>query len=160
MSKFQMTTLVSEIPLVTARLGAGTGSSNNLGDKEVGKAVTLAGDSRYNLASAGNAIEGVISAIAPATLDGYTIGSVQTANRLDVTFDGLEATPGVGVIAVGDYVVTGTVVAKGTALAAALRVTQATDQTVAMNSPFAWRVVSLGSAGTGAVDTTGVIEKV
>jgi hypothetical protein len=69
--------------------------------------------------------------------------------------------------------VTGTVVAKDTALSAPARVVKATIQPgttvpgalgdvddhirIAMN---AWRVVSLGNAGTGAVGTTGVIERV
>lgn len=156
MAKFQFQELIGEEP-VTARLGAGTGAGNNVTDLEIGKFVKLAGDSRYDNVVAGDAIEGFIVAVESATVDGYTIGSVSTEGRKKVVFDGLQATPGTGVVAVGDYVVAGTAVAKGTAVGAGPKVCKATSQTPGV---FAWRVVSLGSAGTGAVGTTGVIERV
>ena len=76
--------------------------------------------------------------------------------------------------AIGDYVVCGTVVAKGTALAnyRAARVCQATILPATLNSAiaftgaanakthFVWRVVSLGQVGTGAVGTSIVIQSV
>ena len=159
MPKFMMTELVDARDHVdTARLGAGTGSSNNWDDKEVGKFVKLVAESRYDLCSVGNEIEGIVSALEPATLDGYTIGSVRKEGRVTVTFDGLQATPGTGTLAVGDYVVTGTASAKGTALTGAVKVCKATA--AATGIVHKWRVVSLGSAGTGAVGTTGVIERV
>ena len=65
---------------------------------------------------------------------------------------------GTGTIAIGTYVVAGTPVAKGTALSAAVKVRSATDQAAAKAAPFKARVVSLGSAGTGAVGTTGIVE--
>lgn len=157
--KFQMKELIL-ITAQTARIGAGTGAANNVDDKEVGKPVKLTGDSRYDLAAAGDPIERFIVSMEAATLDGYSIGSVmgQTpGDRKEVTFDGLQATPGVGTVAVGDYVVVGTVVAKGTALTVAPKVCKATSQAAAS---YNWRVVSLGSVGTGAVGTTGVIERV
>src|SRR3990167_1155629 len=167
----------------TVRLGAGTGAANNVIVAEAGKAVKLVAESRFDLCAAGDAIEAYVAAVEPPTQDGYSIGSVINEGFKNVTFDGLQATPGTGVIAVGDYVVTGTVVAKGTALAAALKVCKATNQPGAAvvladnlvatvnaglvkvadaqkNLTFAWRVVSLGSAGTGAVGTAGVIERV
>ena len=85
------------------------------------------------------------------------LGSVKQKSYKQVTFDGLQATPGTGTVAIGDYVVTGTVVAKDTALSGPVKVTKATTQT---GMYHAWRVVSLGSAGTGAVGTTGLIERV
>lgn len=173
MAKFQMGERLKLTATHTARLGAGTGAANNWDDKEVGKFVKLAGDSRYDLCSVGDPIEGYLESIEPATQDGYSIGAVRKDDYKEVTFDGLQATPGTGTLAVGDYVVTGTVSAKGTALTAAAKVCKATMQPgvteagavgdvndmlkVAM---YAWRVVSLGSAGTGAVGTTGVIERV
>ena len=73
-----------------------------------------------------------------------------------MTLDGLQATPGTGAIALGDYVVCGTVVAKGTSLAGAYpKVCKATTQT---GMYFAWRVVSLD--GTTAVGQTALIERV
>lgn len=143
---------------LTARLGAGTGSSNNLSDSDVNKLVKLAAESRYDLTAVGNEIEGYLTSVEPATQGGYSIGGVCKDGRMYVTFDGLQATPGTGVVAVGDYVVTGTPVAKGTALTAAVKVCKATA--VATAIVFKWRVVSLGPAGTGAVGTVGVIERV
>lgn len=191
MAKFQMTELVPSRAPVTARLGAGTTSANHVGDEELGKAVKLVADSRYDLCAAGDPIEGFINSVEPATADDYTIGSVQLGDRKAVTADGLEATPGTGVIAVGDYVVMGTAVAKGTALVFGTpnKVTKATYQpgtaivsdvaggdtaadiktmldlefvkraAVEALALYPWKVVSLGSAGTGAVGTGIVIEK-
>lgn len=183
MAKFNFTELVPVGSLLSARLGAGTGAANYIDDKEVGKAVKLVGESRYGLCAAGDPIQGIIGAVETFTVDDYSFGSVRTSGRAEVTFDGLQATPGTGTVALGDYVVTGTVVAKGTALSAPLKVTKATNQpgvavTLAdnvvatinaglvkvaeaqLNRAHGWRVVSLGSAGTGAVGTTGIIERV
>jgi hypothetical protein len=175
MPKFLMQETVLNGDKQTARLGAGTGAANQVDDKEIAKAVKIVGDSRYGLCVAGDPIEAFISAVESATLDDYTIGTVQVGGRKEVMADGLQATPGTGTIAVGDFVVAGTMVAKGTALAdeSSQKVTKATQQPgiteasvigdvndqlkVAM---FAWRVVSLGSVGTGAVGTKIVIERV
>jgi len=155
MAKFKMKELVGLEP-ITARLGAGSGAANNVDDKEIGKPVKLVGDSQYNLCAAGDQIEGFVSAVEGATADGFSIGSVQTEGRKRVTLDGLQATPGTGVIAVGDFVVAGTAVAKGTTLGSALpKVCKATTQT---GMYFAWRVVSLD--GTTAVGQTALIERV
>lgn len=140
----------------TVRLGAGNAEAQRVDFKEVGKLVKLAGESRYDLASVGNEIEGVIYSVELAPQNGYSIGSVATEGRLSVTLDGLQATPGTGVIAIGDYVVSGTPVAKATALTGYPKVCKATAAGTALN--FKWRVVSLGSVGTGAVGTVGVIE--
>lgn len=167
---FVMTPTAPFAPSKTARLGAGTGAANNLTDVEVNKLVKLVAESRFDLAAAGDEIEGYLTSVETATQGGYSIGGYCDSGRMYVTFDGLQATPGTGVIAVGDYVVTGTVVAKGTALTNAPRVCKATPLSVAttpaVNFPAGsnlrckWRVVSLGSAGTGAVGTVGVIERV
>lgn len=158
MAKFMMKELIPQ-NAITARLGAGSGSANYVDDKEVGKAVKLIAESRYGLCAAGDQIEGIILAVETATLDDFSIGSVGNAPgmRKEVTFDGLQATPGTGTVALGDRVVVGTVVAKGTALTGPLKVCKATTQT---GMDYVWRVVSLGSAGTGAVGTVGVIERV
>lgn len=173
MPKFMMTELVDARQVVeTARLGAGTGSANFLSDLEVGKFVKLVAESRYDLCAVGNEIEGRIVAVNVDSQDNFTIGSVQRDGRFEVTFDGLQATPGTGTVALGDYVVCGTPVAKGTALVFGTppKVCKATDLTFATtpavtfppgtNLKHKWRVVSLGSAGTGAVGTKGLIERV
>ena len=155
MAKFKMQPLIGT-EVVTARLGAGTGAANYVTDVEIGKPVKLVGDSQYNLTAAGDQIEGFINSVETFTADDYSIGSVMADGRVKVTLDGLQATPGTGVIAVGDYVVAGTVVAKGTALAGAYpKVCKATTQT---GMYFAWRVVSLD--GTTAVGQTATIERV
>lgn len=174
MAKFMIkeTVINGNEDAVTVRLGAGTGSANNVTSKEVGKPVKLAAESRFDLCAAGDPIESIVVAVENATQDGYSIGSVVPCGYKEVTFDGLQATPGTGTVAVGDYVVTGTVVAKDTALTAAMKVCKATQQPgsvpadltaaglQARNAAYAWRVVSLGTAGTGAVGTTGVIQRV
>ena len=158
MPKFMIQeTVTNHLEATTVRLGAGTGAVNNVTSAEVGKPVKLVGESRYYLCAAGDQIEGVIVAVENATQDGYSIGSIFDEGYKGVVFDGLQATPGTGVIAVGDYVVAGTPVAKGTALSGDMKVCKATTQT---GMYHAWRVVSLGTAGTGAVGTTGVIERV
>lgn len=155
MAKFKMQPLIGTEP-DTARLGAGSGSANYVTDLEIGKPVKLVGDSQYNLCAAGDQIEGFINSVESWTADDFSIGSVYSEGRVKVTLDGLQATPGTGVIAVGDYVVAGTPVAKGTALAGAYpKVCKATTQT---GMYFAWRVVSLD--GTTAVGQTATIERV
>jgi hypothetical protein len=163
---FQPTTGTTEV--ITARLGStsdGTGKTGDvagrLTDAEKGKFVKLVGSSRYDLAPVGSDIEGVIYAIATAPQDGFSVGSVAYEMEfLEVTLDGLQATPGAGVLAVGDYVLVGTPVAKGTALTAPARVVKATDQAAAKASPFAWRVADLGSANSGAVGTKAIIQNI
>ena len=147
----------------TVRLGAGTGAANYLTSIEAGKIVKLVGSSRFDLAAVGSQIEGVIVALETATLDDYTVGSIKDCGYLSVVFDGSEAA-GTGAMAVGDYVVAGTGVAKGTALTAATgpKVRTATVQpsSATFVGTHTWRVVSLGTANTGAVGTVGVIERV
>lgn len=182
MAKFQIVETIHSEKVKTVRLGT-TGAGNQYDDKEVGKAVKLSGESAYVLCVAGDPIQAVIGSINLGMYDGFSLGGVVSTGYKEVTFDGLQATPGTGTIALGDYVVTGTVVAKGTALTGPLKVTKATDQpgsavvladnlvatvnaglvkvaNAQNNGAFAWRVVSLGSAGTGAVGTTGIVERV
>lgn len=161
MSKLHYFMPTGETPIVVpVRLGAGSGAANNLTAKDEGKLIKFVGESRYDLCAAGDTIEGWIYGIEPATSGGFTIGGRVHERALNVTFDGLQATPGTGAIAAGDYVVAGTITAKGTALAGFPKVCKATDQAAAKAAPYAWRVMSLGVTGTGAVGTVGVIERV
>lgn len=140
---------------VTTRLGI-SGIANNYSDKDIGKFVKLIGESAYGLCAQGDPIEAYITSVEAATAQGYSVGGVQQEDSKAVTCDGLQATAGVGVIAVGDYVVCGTVVARGTALNEPARVCKATSQAVSF---FNWRVVSLG-VGAGVVGTQALIELV
>ena len=156
MAKFKFGVILNEDTMVTARLGDSTTAGTNLlADADVGKFVKMIGDSQYGLCAVGNEIEGVMNTVNTATADGYAIGGVQKEGRVAVTLDGLQATPGTGVIAVGDYVVAGTVVARGTGLGTAKpKVCKATA--AATGIVYKWRVVSLD--GTTAVGQTGLIE--
>ena len=155
--KFNIVETIYSEKVKTVRLGTAS-AGQQYSHEEVGKAVKLSGESCYVLCAAGDPIEAIVSSSNYAdqgTVDGFAIGGVIATGYKSVTFDGLQATPGTGVVAVGDYVLTGTVVAKGTALAGPLKVTKATSQTP---GAYKARVVSLGQAGTGAVGTVGTVE--
>jgi hypothetical protein len=156
MAKFQMEpTISNDLSAFTARLGeevvAGSVQANQFTQKDVGKLVKLVGDSRYDLAAAGDKVEGIVVALGTGTADGYVLGSVVSTGRIEVTFG--------NTCAIGDYVEVGAVIALGTQLTTNPAVTKAGDQAVAENGSFAWRVVSLGT-GNGAVGTEGLIERV
>jgi hypothetical protein len=139
--------------------------------EEIGKFVKLSGDSAYVLCAVGDPIQAVITAVETYNADDFSIGSVDATGRKRVLLDGSEAA-GTGSIAIGDYVVAGTPVAKDTALTITTppKVRKATNQPgavpgdltaagkQALNSIFAWRLVSFDSAG--AVGDFGVIERV
>jgi hypothetical protein len=159
MAKFQFNETLDQLAqIVTARVADGTGSNNQLADADVGKFVKLAGDSRYGLCAVGDEIEGVLDSInGGPTQDGYTLGGVRKNGRVKVTLDGLQATAGTGTIAIGDYVVAGTPVARGTALSGAYpQVCKATAAATGLVQ--LWRVVAL--YGTGAVGQIALIERV
>lgn len=154
MAKFEIAETIYSERIDTVRLGT-TGAGNQYDDKEVGKAVKLSGSSAYVLCAAGDAIEGVVTSVNVGTYDGFSIGGKVSRGYKSVTLDGLQATPGTGAIAVGDYVVVGTVVAKGTALSGPLKVCKATDQAAAKAAPYKARLVHATST---AVGTVGVVE--
>ena len=157
MAKFKFAVSVdASTDIVTARVGSAATAGGRLVDVDKGKLMKLAGDSQYDLCAAGDPIEGLFAALEPATQDAWAIGSVRKNGRILAVCDGLQATAGTGTIAVGDYVLCGTIVAAGTALTeVGPRVVSATAQTA---TPIMWRVVSLGDAG--AVGDTCVIERV
>ena len=176
--------------VTVVRLGAGNGANDRYSDVDAGKLVKLAAESRYDLCAAGDAIEGVVVSVETATSGGYSVGGIIREGKIFATADGLQATAGTGTIAIGDYVVAGTATAKGTALTAYPKVCKATVQpltaivstvasadtaaavkvqldavlatlaTANRNAMYAWRVVSLGQVGTGAVGSTIVIKRV
>jgi hypothetical protein len=170
MAKFKVGPVVPKGAVDTYRLGTAANANGQQTDKETGKFQKLVGDSRYALCAAGDPIEGIQIAVAAATQDGFSLGSVQTGGRVNALCEGKQA-DGEGDIAVGDYVVCGTIVAKGTALTGPPKVRKATYQPgvteitnvnqvhlMSKVAMFAWRVMSLGNAG--AVGDTCVIERV
>ena len=158
MAKFKFGVILNQSTMVTARLGdSTTPGTNMLADADKEKFLKLIGDSQYGLCAVGNEIEGVMNSVNVATQDGYATGGVQKDGRVTVVLDGLQATPGTGVIGVNDYVVAGTPVARGTAITeAGPRVCKATA--APSDLVHKWRVVSLN--GTNAVGQTALIEKV
>lgn len=176
--------LAPAIPQASAKaVRLGQTNAKFLPGLDEGKFVKLTADSRYELCAAGNPIEGVVLSVDNATSAGYAVGSVYESGRMFALADGLEATPGTGTIAVGDYVVCGTPTALGTALSSFPKVCKATNQPGATvttadnvvgninaaiakvvsaqaNAMFAWRVVSLYTGGVGTVGATVVIERV
>lgn len=173
MPKFlRKSTVTNDLRAITTRLGAGTAANQRFTQGDLKKFVKVTGESRYDLAAVGDPIEGVAIALEAATQDGYSIGSVVQGGTLDVQFDGSQAA-GTGAIAIGDFVVVGAVDALQTPLSTKFpKVRKATVQLGAVPgdltaaaaqikaSLFAWRVVSLGDVGSGAVGTVGLIERV
>jgi hypothetical protein len=159
MAKFQMNVTLNELAdYATARVADDSVGAQPLLDADVGKFLKLNFTSQYGLCAVGNEIEGVMaSGPDSATMDGFKIATVRKNGRALVTLDGLQATPGTGVIALGDYVVAGTVAARGTSLAdAPPKVCKATAAGAGLI--FTWRVVAL--YGTTAVGQTALIERV
>lgn len=157
MAKFLITPTIHSEKVVTARIG-GNASNTRANDNDVGKFVKLSGDSAYGLVSSADAIEGVVTSVETGVYDGYSLGGVVTKGFIEATANGLQATAGTGAIAVGDYVLATAPAAIQVADTAPRKVVKATTQADAKAAPFKARVVSLGTAGTGAVGTTIVIE--
>jgi len=162
MAKFWMTPVVRLEDCETVRLGTAAGDAHK--DIDVGRFKKLVGESRYDDTAAGNAIEGILISVESATQDGFYMGTLQKAGRVEVILNGLEATPGVGTIVVGDYVYASAPIARGVAQTlGAPKVVKATTQATASASPFPWRLVSIDNASGGAQvagTTKGIIERV
>lgn len=170
---FYRTETAPSAAAITTRLGA---VSTAFPDTEIGKFVKPSGESGYVLCAVGDLIDGYVSSVSSdkGTSAGFVLGSVQRRECKSVTFDGSQAA-GTGAIALGDAVVAGTPVAQGTALTigTVAKVRKATLQphvtapaaladvpTHINASQYMWKVISLGTVGTGAVGTIGVIERV
>jgi hypothetical protein len=165
-----ITPRVPQAPAHTVRLGTTVAPFNT---DDTGKLVKLSAESAYELCAVGDPIEAVVAAVETGKSGGFIAGSIYDQGAIFALADGLQATPGVGALAVGDYVVAGTITAKNTKLASFPKVCKATQQPGVTEAAvigdvndqikvalFPWRVVSLGSAGTGAVGTAIVIERV
>jgi hypothetical protein len=161
MAKFEFGESFNAGSVITAKLSALAADTAGLAagfltDADVGKGVKLGASDRYVLAAAGDEIEGFIVAIEPATVDGFTLGSVALKGNKKVTFEGAGITP-------GTLVVLGAPIAKGVALAVPVAVKAGAAIAQSAAHPFAWnpsihlwRVIS----GTGVAGTQGVIERV
>lgn len=170
---FYRTETAPSAPAITTRLGA---VSTAFPDTEIGKFVKPSGESGYALCAVGDLIDGYVASVSSdkGTSAGFVLGSVQRRESKSVTFDGSQVA-GTGAIALGDAVVAGTPVAQGTGLTigAVAKVRKATLQphvtvpaalsdvpTHINASQYMWKVISLGTAGSGAVGTVGIVERV
>ena len=111
--KFYITPTLDNCAAITVRFGT---QNTAYKETEIGKLLKNNGDSGATLAAVGDPFHGVLVALDAATADGYAIGSMQRKGKFFVMADGSEAA-GTGNLAVGDQLVTGTPVAKDTALA-------------------------------------------
>ena len=128
-------------------------NSQDYDDNELGKGVVLGADA-YVAAALGDQIEGIVNSVEPGTRnEGFSWGGIQTKGRAEAIV-GVAQTP---VMAVGDIVCNGTPIVDGTA--GKIQVMSA-GVGFAAPTEFKWRVISLGSVGTGAVGTTVIIERV
>lgn len=157
MAKFLFTPTIYSEKVITARIG-GNAAGTRANDYDTGKFVKLGGDSNYVLVSSADAIEGVVTSVETGVYDGYSLGGVVSKGFVEATANGLQATAGTGTLAVGDYVLATAPAAIQTNDTAPRKVVKATDQAAAKAAPFKARVVSLGTAGTGAVGTIVVID--
>ena len=161
MAKSNLSETIHSERIDTVRLG-NTGAANLYSDSEVGKIAKLVAPARYVLAAAGNPIEAIITSVnAGGTTDGYSIGGVVKRGAKEVILDGLQATPGTGTVALGDLVVTGSVVAKDTSLQTGTfkqspKVCKATAQTPGLVN---WRVEDLLD-GNGSVGSRAIIVRI
>ncbi len=120
-------------------------TNSKLTDANVGYPVKLGADSRYDLCSDGNQIEGFVTSVEPYTVENSSFGGVQVSGFKNVTV--------YGPIAIGDFVVAET----NGRVKKAPAVTSGDATTVPV---FRWQYVSgqVGSSGTGVY--TGVVRRV
>ncbi len=136
--------------VITDALGNNTGQYD---DDELGKGVVL-GAAAYVAAAKADEIEGIVNSVEPGTRNsGFSWGGIQTRGRAEAVV-GASQTP---VAAVGDIVANDTPIANGTA--GKIQVFSA-GSGFSAPSDFKWRIISLGTVGTGAVGTTIIIERV
>ncbi len=150
--------------VIAAHLGADGTAPNRFTDKEIGKAVKLAGLDNYVLCADGDELEGVVLAIEPGTIDnGFSYGSVQKDGRV------IAINTGSGALTVGTYVVASAQAALGTANATGGNNFDPCPQveagsagvpgtSFAVPATYKWRVISL-LGGNGAVNSAVLIEK-
>ena len=145
MPKFYLMPTTEHVPTLTVRVGTVAAPLTN---KDLGKPVKLGGDSQYIFCAVDDAIEGFLESSQigeQGTVDGFAIGGIKQGGYILATAE--------TIVAVGDYVVAGAVVATATALTKPMGVKKAAVQADAKAAPFRARVESLHKAGTGAVGT-------
>ena len=157
MASFKIQPVVDPTQVFSCLLGADTvANGGGLVDADIGKPVTLTASDRYALAADGARIDGFVASIEPATVGGYTFGTIRKGPFVRAKLSGAAA--------VGTIVEAGLNAAAGTALVDGLPVVSAhvpdiTTVTTLRDTTFInnYRVVS----GTGLDgDLTAVLERV
>ncbi len=157
MSSFKIMPVVDPSQVQSCLLGSDTvANSGNLVDADIGKPVKLVATDRYDLCDNGDEIEGFINSIEPASVGGYSFGTIRKGPFIAVELDGDAA--------VGSLVEAAANGAAGTANANGLPIVSAhteviTTVTTLRDTTFKhnYRVVS----GTGLDgDLTAVVERV
>jgi hypothetical protein len=152
MAKFLIDETIHSEKVLTVRLGGNTAPAR-FTDADVGKPVKLVGESAYALPAAADPIEGFVSSInSGPTYDGFAVGGIYNTGYKRVTVVG-------ATLAIGDFVVAAAPTALNTKLAAYAQVQQVAPATAATHA-YKWRVVSLGTTGTGVAGSWVVIERV
>jgi len=121
----------------------GAAASEGWATNDIGKAVKITGANSYALCVNGDPIEGFVVAVEAISVnDGFGFGAVQRNCRVEA-----ELFTGVSGAAVGDFVVSGTQAAVGTA-----GIAQVKPEAVAgTEDVFNWRIIRLftdGNAGS------------
>lgn len=162
MTTFAFGENVTEAMKDTVSAALGAAAASGIGTNDLDKAYKMGVLQNYVPCADGDPIEGFVNAVEGFTVNnGFSFGSVQRRGRKTVQNGAGQAT-----LAVGDYVVAFTQVAIGTAGLAQVKkaavtadVTDATPDTVAIQSNYVWRVVRI-LTGTGVAGDKVLIERV
>lgn len=157
MASFKLVPLVDPSQVQSCLLGADTvANGGGLVDADIGKPVKLVATDRYAICADGDEIAGFVASIEPASVGGYTFGTIRKGPFVAVELDGAAA--------IGTLVEAAAPAANGTAEANGLpkvsvHVEDITSVTTLRDTTFKtnYRVVS-GTGLTG--DTTAVVERV
>lgn len=149
MGSFVLTTLTQSPETMQVESAClGVDASNPLADADVNKALILAANNNYVLCATGEEIQGFLTSMSPETYnDGFAFGSFQRRGRIEVDVAAAEG----GTIAIGDLVVSGIPIARGTK----------GDAQVIAGTPteYLWRCIRHIS-GTGVAGDRLLIERV
>jgi hypothetical protein len=157
MASFKISQVVDPTQVQSCLLGSDiVANGGGLVDADIGKPVKLVATDRYDLCAVGDEIADFIQTIEPASVGGYSFGTIRKGPFIAVELSGAAA--------VGTLVEAAAITAAGTALANGLpivsvHVEDITTVTTLRDTTFKtnYRVVS----GTGlAGDLTAVVERV
>jgi hypothetical protein len=143
MAKFTFQPTVPTDSTFSAKLGTDTvANGGGLTDADVGKFVKLVAPDTYGLCAEGDPIEGILVSLEPATIDGYSFGTVAKEDlRIKVQLQ--------GAVSFGNFVVAGAPLARGVKQGATLPKVKA-SATPTQPGVRPWRTISGGTADGAA----------